>query len=1042
VPSLRGQRGVRDRVPSERERAVSGVPADQTTTDDELVVESRRQKLDVKGALQTLDPRGIAGPGLMAPLLVVGLLQTVGQFDSLLFRAVLPFIKVDLDFSFNTLFSILGLITFISLITAPLGGFVADRISRVWMVRVGAFIENVFTTAIALAPGAGALIGARSIAQLGPAIYQPAMPSLVADYFPVEKRARVQGLIIFVQQAWGAVVGITFIVGLIFLGISWRVLLFGAGSLAFVVTLLTFLLKEPVRGEADRLSLGMSAEAAKVVQKPVSFSESYRIARNIGTLRRMWYAEPFLYVTQVGIGTLLFFAIQQKVAEQEGAGLIGAIGTVIPRFGEILPFFFILFPAMIGLVLTPFATQIADRLVKYDPGRLLIAYAVLTGLQMLSLVGILIIPDVFIGVLVSFIMGAVAALLNPARILVLQLVVPARIRSFGIQTIQVWQLGGVLLLPVIGRFADTRGPDAAIFALVPFTLIATVLLMTAGADVEKDIRNALLASAADEDIKRARLQGVNKMLVCRGLEVSFGGTPVLRGVDLDIDEGELIAILGTNGAGKSTLLRAVAGLETPSAGAIFLDSEDVTTKAAHLNAGSGVVFMPGGKAVFPSLTVQENLTAAAWLYRQEPEYVERRTAEVLEMFPVLTERLAVRAGDLSGGEQQMLALSQAFLMRPRILMIDELSLGLAPQVVEQLLAVVREVNALGTTVVLVEQSINVALTIAQRAVFLDEGQVRFDGTTEELLERDDLVKAAFLGSGGRSYSGFSPRRQGGVELDPVLTVRGASVRYGGMQALQDVSLEVRPGEVVALIGPNGAGKTSLFDAISGFTTLTEGSVLLDDTDVTELAPDERARVGLVRSFQECRLFPSLTVREVVGVALERQLETRSAAMAAVWAPTVREAERKGRKRVDTLLAELGLSEHADAFASELSTGTRRLVELACVMASEPRVLLLDEPSSGLAQREVELLGRSCSGWPAAAVRRPGRRARRARWCRPWPTGWSRWSSARSSPPADRRGARRPARRRLLPHGLAGGPGAQRHRVQRAMKQLAKGELTR
>jgi branched-chain amino acid transport system ATP-binding protein len=942
-------------VPSERERALSGAPSPEPA--DEPLPTTSRQKLDVRGAFATLDPRGIAGPGLMAPLLVVGLLQTVGQFDSLLFRAVLPFIKVDLDFSFNTLFSILGLITFISLVTAPLGGFIADRISRVWMVRVGAFIENVFTTAIALAPGAGALIGARSVAQLGPAIYQPAMPSLVADYFPVDKRARVQGLIIFVQQAWGAFVGITFIVGLIFLGISWRVLLFGAGSLAFCVTLLTFLLKEPVRGEADRLSLGMSAEAAKVVQKPVSFSESYRIARNIGTLRRMWYAEPFLYVTQVGIGTLLFFAIQQKVAEQEGAGLIGAISEVIPRFGEILPFFFILFPAMIGLVLTPFATQIADRLVKFDPGKLLIAYAVLTGLQMLSLVGILIIPDVFIGVLVSFIMGAIAALLNPARILVLQLVVPARIRSFGIQTIQVWQLAGVLLLPVIGSFADTRGPDAAIFALVPFTLIATVLLMTAGADVEKDIRNALLASAADEDIKRARLEGVNKMLVCRGLEVSFGGTPVLKGVDLDIDEGELIAILGTNGAGKSTLLRAVAGLELPSGGAIFLDGEDVTTKAAHLNAENGVVFMPGGKAVFPSLTVQENLTAAAWLYRQEPEYAERRTAEVLEMFPVLTERLAVRAGDLSGGEQQMLALSQAFLMRPRILMIDELSLGLAPQVVEQLLTVVREVNALGTTVVLVEQSINVALTIARRAVFLDEGQVRFDGTTEQLLERADLVKAAFLGSGGRSYSGFSPRRQAGAaDLDPVLTVRGASVRYGGMQALQDVSLEVRPGEVVALIGPNGAGKTSLFDAVSGFAALSAGSVLLEDTDITELPPDERARAGLVRSFQECRLFPSLTVREVVGVALERQLETRSATMAAVWAPAVRTAERKGRRRVDTLLAELGLSEHADAFASELSTGTRRLVELACVMASEPRVLLLDEPSSGLAQREVELLG--------------------------------------------------------------------------------------
>jgi branched-chain amino acid transport system ATP-binding protein len=447
------------------------------------------------------------------------------------------------------------------------------------------------------------------------------------------------------------------------------------------------------------------------------------------------------------------------------------------------------------------------------------------------------------------------------------------------------------------------------------------------------------------------------MNICRDVDVTYDGTQVLFNVDFDVAEGELVALLGTNGAGKSTLLRAICGIQQASNGAVFLDGEDVTHKPPYENARDGIVFVPGGRAIFPTLSVAENLRAASWLYRQEPEYVERRIEEVLDFFPVLRERLEVEAGNMSGGEQQMLALGQAFLMRPRLLMIDELSLGLAPAVVERLLDIVRAIHAQGTTVILVEQSVNVALTVAERAVFMNNGTIRFDGPTEELLRRPDIVRSVFLGgvdAGRGRLTRTRPRRPTG-ESEEMLAVEGVSVSYGGVQALSDVSVAVDAREVVGIIGPNGAGKTTLFDVISGFLPADDGRVLLHGSDVTDLAADARARAGLVRSFQATRLFPSMTTRENLALAVGRRRATGNPLTAAAWLPGVRRAERRVRQRVDNLIDLFNLGAFADKFVNELSTGSRRLVDIACITAVEPKLLLLDEPSSGIAQKETEAL---------------------------------------------------------------------------------------
>jgi ABC-type branched-subunit amino acid transport system ATPase component len=232
-----------------------------------------------------------------------------------------------------------------------------------------------------------------------------------------------------------------------------------------------------------------------------------------------------------------------------------------------------------------------------------------------------------------------------------------------------------------------------------------------------------------------------------GVDFSYGAVQVLFNVSLSVAEGEIIALLGTNGAGKSTLLRVLCGLESPAAGSVAVAGQETTGRSVVEMVERGVVLVPGGKAVFPDLTVADNLAIGAYPLRRQPREVARRTDGVLALFSGLRDRLGTAAGRLSGGEQQQLALAKALLLEPSVLCIDELSLGLAPNVVERLLANVRTVNERGTTIILVEQSLNVAAALCERAVFMEKGAVRFEGRTADLLERDDVARAVFLGTG-------------------------------------------------------------------------------------------------------------------------------------------------------------------------------------------------------------------------------------------------------------------------------------------------------
>lgn len=483
-----------------------------------------------------------------------------------------------------------------------------------------------------------------------------------------------------------------------------------------------------------------------------------------------------------------------------------------------------------------------------------------------------------------------------------------------------------------------------------------------------DVRTA--DQEEDPTPRVSRPAAADDLLVCRGLDVAYGKTQVLFNVDFTVQQGELLALLGTNGAGKSTLLGAVAGLVKPTSGSITFDGQDITGMAADRVAANGVVMAPGGKGVFPTLTVAENLDLAGWLFRDEGERLQAEKEEVLTRFPQLRERWDQKAGNLSGGEQQMLMLGQVFLARPKILLIDELSLGLAPIIVEQLLEIVREIHRRGTTVVLVEQSVNIATTLADRAVFMEKGEVRFDGPTKELLERPDVLRAVFLQGTSAATSEVAPAdaeeraprpqfvetcRHCGTTHAEILSTSDLSVTFGGVRAVDGVSVSVRAGEILGLIGPNGAGKTTFFDLVSGFITATTGRVELAGKDVTAMSPDARATLGLGRSFQDARLFPSMTVVENLAIALGRHHDGVHPLSAALALPSARVSEEEIHDRVEELIELMHLEAFANKFVAELSTGSRRVVDLACCLAHEPSVLLLDEPSSGIAQRETEAL---------------------------------------------------------------------------------------
>ncbi|MHB1405568.1 MAG: ABC transporter ATP-binding protein [Desulfitobacteriaceae bacterium] len=233
------------------------------------------------------------------------------------------------------------------------------------------------------------------------------------------------------------------------------------------------------------------------------------------------------------------------------------------------------------------------------------------------------------------------------------------------------------------------------------------------------------------------------MLKVSNLHVAYGKVNALKGISLEVHKGEVVTLIGSNGAGKSTLLKTISGLVRPKTGSITFEGEEITKVSPDAIVGRGIAHVPEGRRIFTNLTVMENLKAGAYL-RRDKEQLQTDYEEMFTLFPILKERKEQMAGTLSGGEQQMLALCRALLSKPKLIILDEPSLGLAPLIVDLVFDVIEKVRKTGITILLVEQNAHLALEIAQRAYVLETGEIKLSGSSESLL-RDERVIEAYLG---------------------------------------------------------------------------------------------------------------------------------------------------------------------------------------------------------------------------------------------------------------------------------------------------------
>lgn len=878
--------------------------------------------------------RDVCGGEAVFPIVVLFGLNAVDEFDRAAFGILLPEIRDHFDLDFSTMLGLVGLASVAALALQVPIAQIADRRKRVPLAVAGALVWALFSGLTGFATGLIVLTIARSGSALGKAVIDPTHNSLISDYYPIEVRTKVFS-VHRAANAVGAFLG-PLSAGLLAFYFGWRTpfVVFMVPTVIFAV--LAMKLHEPIRGRWERQATGASDEVALTEEVAPSFSESWRTVHKVQSLRRIWYSLPFLATGLIGFVTLASLLYDQEFGLDERArGVAAAIAE---------PF------QLVGLVLG--ARFIAKRYAGNVAGlarvgaNIAIAAAVLAGAFALA-------PNIVVAVAINCVISAALAVLAPAIFSALSLAIPPRARATGFSVASLWIIPGLGVLPIIGWIADQFSIRVGMLVMIPLFLVGGLIQRTIGNVIVDDIAQVWQSAAARSESLYERRQGRSKLLVLRGVRSGYDGVEILHGIDLDLDEGEIIALLGTNGAGKSTLLKTISGVVEADRGAVIFDGRDITHAPPHEIAAFGIVQMPGGAGVFGSLTVAENLELAGWTQRSDVDSVRAARAEVLDIFPVLAQRLDQPAANLSGGQQQMLALGMSFVMRPRVLLIDELSLGLAPVVVGQMLPIVKRMSQEGVTVVLVEQSVNVALTVAERAYFLERGEVRFSGPTAELLERPDVLRSVFLS--GASVGGTSAPMPVDVGDEVVLATRDVVTSFGGIRAVDGVSLDVHAREIIGVIGPNGAGKTTLFDVISGFAPLFAGSVHVGGVDVSSASPNGRARAGLGRSFQDARLFPELTVAETLAVSLERWVGNRSALAASMYLPPVFDSEQEIRSRVAELIELLGLGDFERKFVRELSTGTRRIVDIACLVAHRPTVIMLDEPTSGLAQREVEAL---------------------------------------------------------------------------------------
>jgi ABC-type branched-subunit amino acid transport system ATPase component/predicted MFS family arabinose efflux permease len=617
-------------------------------------------------------------------------------------------------------------------------GWLADRMKRVPIVGWSSLLFGGFVLASGFALNSFMLFWTRFFTGITKASTIPVFDSLVADAYPISVRARMSAAM------QGGSYGLSLVSPVLVAAIAqaaggpegWRWAWYVLGIPVSIVAIGAFFMKEPPRGQFEKQHVLHEVIEDKR-PAPISMEAAFTRLKKIATIRTVLVAFCALGFGLFSQATLasLYLNNDLHVTNVLHRGIILTLCGI-----GALPFL-------------PFVGRYFDRTYRRDPARAL------------AMVGMLILPSaiftplqftihsqtwfVILGIPQAVFTTAAFAMVGP----VLYAVVPYRLRGMGtaLTTMYIFFVGGFLGGIVADFFTDAFGIRATVITLgVPTSIIGGLLLMNGARFIRRDLSLVVseLLEENEEHHKRTERQVQVPVLQVADIDFSYGPVQVLFDVNFEVDRGETLALLGTNGAGKSTILRVISGLEVPERGVVRLNGQNITYVSPEARARMGVIQLPGGKGVFPALTVHQNLALSARLTGLDSSEQQRRLRNVFELLPELDAQHDQVAAKLSGGQQQMLALARVLLHEPEILLIDELSLGLAPIVVERLLGVIERLKSRGQTMLIVEQSLNVALSIADRAVFLDKGSVRFEGLARDLLERDDLVRAVFFGIEG------------------------------------------------------------------------------------------------------------------------------------------------------------------------------------------------------------------------------------------------------------------------------------------------------
>ena len=675
------------------------------------------------------------------PVAALGLLYITDGFQTYAFTVLSPEISRALGISIGAIVGIRSLHAIATTVAPmPMAALTQHKARRALLCIITGLVWSVITLFTGFVTSLLGLAGILVLDGLTTGSVLALHPPLIVDSYPPPARVRALSAY-YAFGSFGQVLAPGF-VGVLagVAGFTWRGVFLCMGLTSVALTFLAVGLRDPGFGKWDTKRLRASVHEAhgedvRLHEDDVrlGFWEICRRLLLIPTNRRVFAGFTVVGILIVPLGTFISFFLDQRW--NLGPGARGA---------------FFAFYAGVGVLTLLAYGRRGERQFRVSPSRVLRAagLAVAFAVIFIAIGGLM---PAFWPMIVCFgLSGACIALLLPLLGISLLSIVPATMRAHAQALVGLFQaigsLAGALL---IGGVQEQYGTAGTMVAIAIPGVLGALIIASAGKFIDHDLERMIDEVLEEEEIRRLEDSGAHlPMLAARGIDFSYGQLQVLFDVDFTVDDGEMVALLGTNGAGKSTLLKVISGIGLPSRGSVRYRGQDITYLDAERRLRLGITQVPGGRAVFGSMTVVENLRSYGYTMARDKRAVDTAIDTCFDAFPRLHERRNSLAATLSGGEQQMLGLSKALMLRPRLLLIDELSLGLAPVIVGQLLEMVRRINADGTAVVLVEQSVNIALNLVDHAYFMEKGEMRFDGRADDLLARDDLLRAVFLQGAG------------------------------------------------------------------------------------------------------------------------------------------------------------------------------------------------------------------------------------------------------------------------------------------------------